>query len=78
MKQTSRPVDSTDGDLKLAASNDGGDLAAATYATGQDGPSEEYNSGSKCLFPIDLAVAANNTLSPTSIVCKKLMSVDEG
>ena len=53
-KQTSRPVDSTAGDLKLAASSDGGDLAAATYATEQDGTTEEYNSVSKCLFPIDL------------------------
>jgi hypothetical protein len=75
LKETSRPVNSTDGDLKLAASRR--DLAAATYAIEQDGPTEEYNFVSKCLFPIDLAVAANNTLYPTNIVCK-LMSVDEG
>ena len=77
LKPASRPVDSNDGGLKLAASNDGGDLAAATYAPEQDGPTVENNSASKCLFPIDLAVAANNTSSPTNIVCK-LMSVDEG
>jgi hypothetical protein len=55
LKQTSRsrPVDSTDGDFKLAASNDGGDLAAATYATEQDGPTEEYKTSvSKCCSPL--------------------------
>ncbi len=77
LKPASRPVDSNDGGLKLAASNDGGDLAAATYAPEQDGPTVENNSASKCLFPIDLAIAANNTSSPTNIVCK-LMSIDEG
>ena len=57
---------STDGDLKPAASNEGGDLEAFTYATvTQDGPIQECNSASKELFPIDRAVTANNTLSPT-------------
>jgi hypothetical protein len=73
-----QPAASTDRDLKPAASNEGGDPEAATYATvTQDGPTEEYISASKELFPIDLAVTANNTLLPTTIVCK-LMSVDEG
>jgi hypothetical protein len=69
---------STVGDLKPAASNEGGDLKAFTYPTvTQDGPTQECNSASKELFPIDLAVTTNNTLSPTTIICK-LMSLDEG
>ncbi len=62
---------STDGDLKPAASNEGGDLEAFTYATvTQDGHTQECNSSSNELFPIDWAVTDNNTLSPTTIVCK--------
>ncbi len=69
---------STDGDLKSAASNEGGDLEAFTYATvTQDGHTQKCNSSSKELFPIDRAVTDNNTLSPTTIVCK-LMRMDEG
>jgi hypothetical protein len=72
---------STDGDLKPAAASneEGGDLEAFTYATGvkQDGHTQECNSSSKELFPIDRAVTKNNTLSPNTIV-RKLMRVDEG
>ncbi len=69
---------STDGELKLAASNKGGDLEPSTYATvTQDGLTQELNSSSKELFPIDRAVTKNITLSPTTIVCK-LICVDEG
>jgi hypothetical protein len=70
---------STDGDLKPAASNEGGDLETFPYATVmQDGPTKEYNSTSKELFPIDLAVTVNNTLSPTTIVCKLMRVMKDG